>query len=146
MTSSAPESTLAKSLDGNTNCDTNESTTNMTPAVIVAIMMARGTLRVGSLASSDSVDTASKPRNDRHRIAAPASTGFNPGALPSPLSGSIRSTVPLCDNVTTASTRNTTMNTACIAMINILARATETIPIVMRTNTHGGTAGIAALR
>ncbi len=47
------------------------------------------------------------------------------------------------------------MNTACIAMIRMLARATETMPmmlstvtmaIVMRTNTHAGTAGIAALR
>src|SRR6185295_8557527 len=120
MTSSAPESTLAKSLDGNTNCDTNESTTNMTPAVIVAIMMARGTLRVGSLASSDSVDTASNPRNDRHKIAAPASIGLSPVALPSPANGAIKSTVPLCDNVTNDSTRNTTMNTTCIAMISML--------------------------
>ena len=142
-------------MDGNTNCDTYERITKITPAVIVAIMIARGTLRVGSLASSASVDTASKPRNDRHRIAAPASTGLNPGAVPSPLKGAIRSTVPLCDNVTNDSTRNTTMNTACITMIRRLARATETMPmmlstvtmaIVMSTNTHAGTAGIAALR
>ena len=47
----------------------------MSPDTTVAIMMAFGTVRVGSFASSDSVDTASNPRKDRHRIAAPAKIG-----------------------------------------------------------------------
>ena len=41
-------------------------------------MIARGTVRVGSFASSESVDTASNPRKDRHRIAAPARIGLEP--------------------------------------------------------------------
>ena len=66
----------------------------ISPDTMVAIMIACGTVRLASLASSDSVDTASNPRKDRHRIAAPAKIGLIPSALPSPVNGAIRSTVP----------------------------------------------------
>jgi hypothetical protein len=121
----------------------------------VAIMIAVGTLRVGFLASSDNVDTASKPRNDRHRIAAPAKIGLIPDALPSPVKGAIGSTVPIPDTFTRASTTNVTMKIACTAMMRKLALATETMPtmlstvttaIATRMITHAGIAGIAASR
>ena len=44
--------------------------------ISVQSMMARGMSRVGSRVSSESVETASKPRNDRHRMAAPARIAF----------------------------------------------------------------------
>ena len=125
------------------------------PAEMVAIMMARGTPRRGSLASSDSVDTASNPRNDRHRIAAPASTGPRPVAVPSPVNGAARSTLPPPNVSPSASTTNVTMKIACTAMIRKLARATDTMPtmlstvtkpIATSTITHSGSAGSAALR
>ena len=73
---------------------------------MVAIMIARGTLRVGSLASSESVETASNPRKDRHSTAAPAAMTPNPRAVPSPVNGAIRSTLPLPEILTSASTMN----------------------------------------
>ena len=75
MTSVVPESTSANSFDGNTNCETYDSTKKMSPDATVAIMIAFGTVRVGSFASSERVDTASKPRKERQRIAAPANIG-----------------------------------------------------------------------
>ena len=50
----------------------------MIPEATVAMMIACGTVRLASLASSDSVDTASNPRKDRHRMAAPARIGLTP--------------------------------------------------------------------
>src|ERR1700712_4971120 len=126
----------------------------MTPDVIVAIMMARGTVRVGSFASSESVDTASNPRNDRQRIAAPAKIGLHPPTVPSPVNGDITFTVPSFDVATNAITMNTTMKTICTASSTKLARATDTMPTTLSTVTttidsrihaHGGTAGMAAL-
>src|SRR5690625_7517555 len=85
----------------------------MPPPVIVAMMIARGTVRFGSLASSDSVETASKPRKDRHRIAAPAMTLSNPGAVPSPVNGAARSTVPVPDSDEIPSAAKARMKIAC---------------------------------
>src|SRR5882757_600716 len=126
----------------------------MKPETTVEIMMALGTLRIGSFASSDSVEIASNPRNDRHRIAAPARTGPAPVTVPSPVSGVIKFTVPELETAATDITTNTTMNTACNPMTKTFALATETIPIMFNTvtktieiriHTHGGTAGIAAV-
>ena len=50
---------------------------NSAPALSVQITMARGMVRVASLVSSDSVETASNPRKERHRMAAPAATAVN---------------------------------------------------------------------
>jgi hypothetical protein len=128
---------------------------NSTPQMSVANMIAFGTSRLASLASSESVDTASNPRNDRHRMAAPASTGPMPPAVPSPRKGAMTSTLPEPEMVATAMTRNTTMKIAWMAMIRKLARATETMPTMLSTvtmpmvttmMTHGGIAGTAAFR
>ena len=125
------------------------------PDATVAIMIALGTLRLASLASSDSVDTASKPRNDRHRMAAPAKTGPRPPAEPSPVNGAARSTVPRPDSDATTNTAKTTMKMAWIAMMRALARATETMPTMLSTVTiamvttmitQAGSAGTAASR
>src|ERR1700712_2178854 len=126
----------------------------ITPDASVAIMMARGTVRVGSFASSERVDTASNPRNDRHRIAAPAKIGLHPLTVPSPVNGAMRFTLPSSDVATKAITMNTRMNTICTARSTKWARATDTMPTMFRTvtnaidtriHTHGGTAGMAAL-
>ena len=125
------------------------------PDAMVAIMIARGTFRLGSLASSESVETASNPRKDRHSTAAPAAMTPNPPADPSPVSGAIRSTLPLPEIFTSASTTNVMMKMVCTAMMTMLARATETMPMMLRTvtiaiptrtNTQAGTAGNAASR
>src|SRR5689334_2086717 len=112
MTSREPESTSANLFDGNTSCETNDRRMKMMPDAIVAIMIARGTVRFGSLASSESVDTASNPRKDRHRMAAPARIGLNPGAVPSPRNGAMKSTLPVWDSVTQDMMMNTTMKIA----------------------------------
>src|ERR1700748_147466 len=135
ITSSEPESTLANWLDGYTSCEKYDNTMKMTPDAMVAIMIARGTVRLGSLASSESVDTASNPRNDRHRIAAPATIGLNPGAVPSPRSGAMKSTAPDWVSVTQARMRKTTMKIACTAMMTKLARSTDTMPMMLSTVT-----------
>ncbi len=119
------------------------------------MMIARGTLRVGSLASSDSVETASNPRKDKHSTAAPAAMTPNPPAVPSPVSGAIRSTLPLPEIFTSASAMNVTMKMVCTATIRKLARATETMPMMLSTvtiaiptrmKTQAGIAGNAASR
>ena len=154
MTSNEPESTSANWFDGNTNCETYDKPKKISPHPTVAIMMALGTVRLGSLASSDIVDTASKPRNDRQRIAAPAKIGPAPPTVPSPVNGAIRLTLPTLLIVTKAITTKTTMKMICSARRRKLARATETMPtmlstvtttIAIRIHTHGGTAGIAAV-
>ena len=99
------------------------------------MMMARGTSRVGRRASSDSVDTASKPRKDRHSTAAPAKITPTPVALPSPVHGAARSTLPLPLRVASAITTKVPMKTVCTAMMSALARATETMPTTLRTVT-----------
>ncbi len=126
----------------------------MSPDTTVAIMMAFGTVRVGSFASSDRVDTASNPRKDRQRMAAPAKIGVTPLTVPSPLNGATRFTLPYPAMVTKAITTSTTMKMICSARSRKLARATDTMPmmlstvtraIAIRIHTHGGTAGTAAL-
>src|SRR5699024_10257659 len=127
----------------------------MPPPVIVAMMIARGTVRFGSLASSDSVETASQPRKDRHRIAAPAMTLANPGAGPAPGQGAARSTVRVPDADESRSAAKARVKIACAAMIAMFARATDTMPMMLRTvtraiaattNTHAGIIGKAAER
>src|SRR3954470_14060151 len=117
-------------------------------------MIALGTVRVGSFASSDSVDTASNPRKDRQRIAAPAKIGLAPLTEPSPVNGATRLTLPALVIVTNAITTSTTMKISCKASSRKLARATDTMPTMLRIvttttammiHTHGGTAGMAAL-
>jgi hypothetical protein len=65
------------------------------------------------------------------------------------------STLPEPVIAATAMTRNTTTKTAWMAMISMLARATDTMPtmlstvtmaMVTRTITHSGIDGTAALR
>ena len=81
---------------------------NSSPAPIVTIMIARGTVRRESFASSESVETESNPRNDRHRIAAPWNSGPTPATVPSPVNGSSGFTWwPVADP--TVSTTNATM-------------------------------------
>ena len=125
------------------------------PAPRVAMMMARGTSWVGRLASSDSVETASKPRKDRHSTAAPAKTTPRPEAVPSPRNGAAMSTPPVPVRVTIAIARKVTMKTVCTAMMTKLARATDTMPTMLSTvtiatdttmKTHAGIAGNAASR
>src|SRR6476469_5881516 len=126
----------------------------MRPDTTVAIMMALGTVRVGSLASSDRVDTASNPRKDRQRMAAPAKIGVTPPTVPSPVNGATRFTLPYPEIVTKAITTSTTMKMICSAMIMKVAPAHHTMPTILSTvptaigikiHTHGGTAGTAAL-
>ena len=65
----------------------------------------------GSSVSSDSVETASKPRNDSARIAAPAKIRLQ--SIPDSTNGAVHdltSTSPLMSPI--ASTAKTTMNTA----------------------------------
>src|SRR5882757_6948592 len=154
MTSVEPASTSANWFDGNTNWEMYDSPKNMSPHTTVAIMIALGTVRVGSLASSDSVETASNPRKDKHRIAAPAKIGLAPPTVPSPANGATRLTLPVRVIVTKAITTRTTMKISCSARSRKVTRATETMPtmlrivtttIAIRIHTHGGTAGIAAL-
>src|SRR5688500_9665920 len=51
-----------------------DNSTKIHPPMIVVSMIARGTVCSGAFASSDRVDTASKPKKDRQRIAAPATS------------------------------------------------------------------------
>ena len=83
-------------------------------------------------------------------MAAPAKMTPAPGAVPSPVSGANRSTLPLPEMVTKASTTNTAMKIVCMATMRNLARATETMPMMLRTvtsaivtrmMTQGGTEG-----
>src|SRR5690242_16579990 len=105
------------------------------PEAKVAIMMARGTERVGFFASSDKVETASKPKNDRHSTAAPAKTGPTPRAVPSPRNGAAGSTEPDLVTVTIDSTTKTTMKMVWAAMMTKLVRLTETMPMMLSTVT-----------
>lgn len=127
----------------------------MSPPVSVAMTIARGTERLGSFASSDSVETASKPRKDRQRIAAPAMTAPNPSTVPSPVNGAARSTEPEPEMVAKERTAKVRMKIPWAAMMTMFARATETMPMMLRivtrtmatrTKTHEGTIGRAALR
>ena len=116
-------------------------------------MIALGTVRLASFASSDSVETASNPRKDRHSSAAPVKTEPNPSTVPSPASGAIRFTLPDPDIEAIDITTNTAMNRNCNPMMTTLAHDTETMPtmlsivtaaIATRIHTHVGTAGSAA--
>ena len=75
-------------------------------------MIAFGIRERGSSVSSDSVETASKPRNDRARIAAPAKIA--PTSIPDDTNGAVNdftSTSPVMSPM--ASAANTTMKTNC---------------------------------
>ncbi|MNN65780.1 hypothetical protein D3C81_1813080 [compost metagenome] len=117
-------------------------------------MIARGTSRRASRHSSARVETASKPRNDRHSTAAPAIRAPKPGCEPSPSSGDSRSSGwPASDWQDRAT--NTTMNTICAPTIRLLVLATEWMPTTLSTVTRAidasaidqaGMAGKAMLR
>jgi hypothetical protein len=75
--------------------------------------------------------------------------------VPSPANGAITSTLPETETAATATTMNTTMKTAWIAMMRRSAHATDTTPMMLSTVTiamatttlsHCGIAGTAALR
>jgi hypothetical protein len=77
--------------------------------------IALGIFRRGSSVSSDSVETASKPRNDSASTAAPAKTA--PVSMPEPANGDVQectSTSPVIRPI--ASTANTAMKMNCAAM------------------------------
>lgn len=125
------------------------------PAISVVIMIARGRVVFGSRVCSVIVDTESKPRNERHSTAAPATNGPNLPAPPFPVNGARRPTVRPWPIEPAASATETTMKIACTPMISMLARATETTPTMFSTvtmaidastKTHGGMAGKAAFR
>src|SRR5699024_5288799 len=60
--------------------ETKDRTMNVAPPINVTSRMARGMSRLGSLASSLNVETASKPRNDKHKIAAPVNSAPGPSS------------------------------------------------------------------
>ncbi len=155
ITSLAADSASWNTLPGNTSWLKTASTVNSRPAPTVVMTMARGMSRCGSRVSSARVETASKPRNDRHSTAAPAINGAKPGWLPSPTKGRLRSSEGMPARCLTAMATNTTAKTNWAPTITLLMPATELMPITLSTvtrpiaastKTQAGTIGKAMLR
>lgn len=119
---------------------------NSSPLASVHSRIASGTVRRGSRVSSDSVDTASKPRNDRHRIAEPAKI-----ACASPYAGSASAgSSPAPAATCAAAATNTAMNTSWLAIRIRFTRLTSRMPTMFNPvtstmlatiHTLAGTAG-----
>ena len=112
-------------------------------------MIASGMFLRGSFASSDSVETASKPRNESASTAAPVSTGLKPSAPG--MNGSMRpGAFGSATAVLIARNAKTVMTAMVTAMIVMLTLFTSLMPSTLNSstasrhvsmNTHVGTDG-----
>ena len=128
--------------------------TKNSPATPTMMRIARGMSRRGCSASSASVLTASKPRNDSARIAAP--DAIAPASIPGDRNGVIEKCAPFAPstmflivsptNATATTTWMTTRITLTLAAIRTPIRlsAVQTT-MVDRIHTHDGTSGNAAV-
>src|SRR5699024_5250454 len=78
-----------------------DKTMKVAPPRKVTSKIARGMSRLGCFASSLSVETASKPRKDRHRIAAPVKSAPGPS---SPVKATVGSGIVFPDTLVTVIT------------------------------------------
>src|SRR5690625_2973368 len=97
---------------GTSKYEAKDKTMKVAPPRKVTSRIARGISRLGSFASSLKVETASNPRNDRHRIAAPVNNAPGPSW---PVKATLGSGSVVPDMVVTVRIMKATAKTTCRA-------------------------------